>query len=61
MYTVWHWNWGWYRTVFRDLEDAEYNYVQRCEIARINHGPHPYVTDENGNKLNFEWEKDDES
>lgn len=51
MYIVWHWNWGWYRTVFDDLEDARYYYTQRFEIARMKIEPEPYVTNKDGNKI----------
>ena len=60
-YKVWRWNWGWYHTTFATLEQAEYNYVQEKQLAKMAIRPMPYVTDQKGNKIEFEWEKDNES
>lgn len=60
MYTLVEWNWGLYRTQYSNIHDAEMAYVEARETARLNFHPEPYVEDSKGNKIKFDWEKNDE-
>ena len=53
MFIVYEWNWGWYKTEFKNRADADFYLAQCADVARMSIRPAPYMIDSKGNRIDI--------